>query len=197
RSAPNARRQKIGGLEQNIPGRLSNSGLLATHHATDSHGAFLIGDYAIVRFQRVWLSVECEKLFSIARESDVDVASQFVCVERVRRLSEFEHHEVRDVNDVVDRTNASALNFRAQPLRTRSDFHVVDPTRREKWTLTCRANRHAGFFDGNFGFAGRRLQFLAGERCDFAREAKMTEQIARSEEHTSELQSRGHLVCRL
>ena len=96
----------------------------------------------------------------------------------MRRLSEFEHHEVRDVNDVVDRTDASALNFRAQPLRTRSDFHVVDPTRREKWTLTCRANRHAGFFDGNFGFAGRRLQFLAGERCDFAREAKMTEQIA-------------------
>src|SRR5439155_6345260 len=50
-----------------------------------------------------------------------------------------------------------------------------------------------------FGPARRRV-FLRGDgkfRVRFAIGRKKASRIARSEEHTSELQSRGHLVCRL
>ena len=38
------------------------------------------------------------------------------------RLAEFEHHKIRDIDDVVDRTNPDAFNFRAQPFRTGPTF---------------------------------------------------------------------------
>jgi hypothetical protein len=43
---------------------------------------------------RISLAVESEKFLSVARESHVDVAFQFIGVERVRRLAELEHHKV-------------------------------------------------------------------------------------------------------
>src|SRR5690625_6961973 len=45
-----------------------------------------------------------------------------------------------------------------------------------------------------------KIGFLAGvDKCRFKRQVKPGDQLRleRSEEHTSELQSRGHLVCRL
>src|SRR3979409_847171 len=44
----------------------------------------------------------------------------------MRGLAELEHHEVGDVHDVVDGTNADGLDFRAQPIGTRSDFATGD-----------------------------------------------------------------------
>src|SRR5205823_9566525 len=99
-------------------------------------------------------------------------------VKRVRRLAEFEHHKIGDVDDVVDRANADALDLRAQPLRARSDFHVVDLTGGEKWTFASRGDGHAGLLDVALRFARRRLEFFSSERRDFARESEMTEQIA-------------------
>ena len=94
------------------------------------------------------------------------------------RLTEFEHHEIRDVDDVVDRANADAFDLRAQPLWTSPDFHIVDLADGEKWTFACCADDHVRFLDIDLRFARRRLEFLSSERRDFARESEMTEQIA-------------------
>src|SRR5437870_11291502 len=59
------------------------------------------------------------------------------------------------------------------------------PTRRS--SDLCRAERSGAAIDRRWGGSSRRSR--ARRRSDDARD--------RSEEHTSELQSRGHLVCRL
>src|SRR2546429_7373980 len=54
--------------------------------------------------------------------------------------------------------------------------------------------------DTEWGRPAVRAQLLppsAHARLDRAEHARMAEEVARSEEHTSELQSRLHLVCRL
>src|SRR5439155_14246604 len=112
-----------------------------------SNCAFLIGDNAIVRFERISLSIEREKLFTVVREPHVDIACQFIGIESVRRLAELQHYKIRNIDDVIDRADADALNLRAQPLRTWADVHVVDLSRGEKWTFTGRADGHAGLLD--------------------------------------------------
>src|SRR5439155_543952 len=107
----------------------------AAHYATDSNRALLIGDNTIVRLERISLSIEREKFLAVAREAHIDAALQFICVERMRWLAEFKHHEVRDIDDIVDRADSNALDLRTQPLRTRSDHYVVDLTRGEKRTF--------------------------------------------------------------
>jgi hypothetical protein len=80
-------------------------------------------------------SIEREKFLAVARKPHIDAALQFIGIESMRRLAELQHHEIRDVDDVVDRANADALNFRAQPLRAGTDFYIVDFAQREEWTF--------------------------------------------------------------
>src|SRR5262249_10899578 len=114
-------------------------------HTADPNRTFLLGDYAIVRLERVSLSIEREKFLAAARKSHIDAALQFVDVKRMRRLAELQHYEIRDVDDVVNRANADALNFRAQPLGARPDFHILNPARREKRTFVRGGDFYAGF----------------------------------------------------
>ena len=136
----------------------------------------------IVRRERVGLSIEREKFFAVAREPHIDAAFQFVGIECMRRLAELEHHEVGNVDDVVDRTNADALDLRTQPLRTRPDFHIVDLARGEKWTFARRGDCHACFLVGRCSAlpAGDRLRYnlLVCQRRDLAGQPEMAEQIA-------------------
>ena len=53
-------------------------------------------------------------------------ASKLRGVESVGRLSELQHHEVGNIDHVVDRTNADTFYFRAQPIWARSDPDVFD-----------------------------------------------------------------------
>src|SRR5262249_22059492 len=135
RRPANACRKKISGLEQNIFGRIGHTRFFATHHATNSNRTLLIGDNAIVWFERVSLSIEREKFLTVAREPYVDTALQFIGIERMRRLTQLQHHEIGNVDDVVDGANPDALNLHAQPLRARTHSHLLDLTQREEWTV--------------------------------------------------------------
>ncbi len=79
------------------------------------------------------------------RKPHIDAALQFVGVKGMRRLAKLQHHEIRDVDDIVDRANADALNFRAQPLRAVTHFYVVDSAQREEWTFAGCRDGHPGF----------------------------------------------------
>src|SRR6266404_8578246 len=96
----------------------------------------------------------------------------------MRRLAELEHHEVRDIDDVVDRANTNAFDSCAQPLRAGSDFHIVDLAGGEKRTFARSTDDYAGLLDVDLRVAWCRLEFLSSQRGDFARESEMTEQIA-------------------
>src|SRR5260370_40039947 len=103
----------------------------------------------------------------------------------MRRLAELEHHKVGNVDNVVDRTNADALDLLAQPLRARPDRHVVDLADGGKGTFAFRRNPDGAgtlsfrIFMGDFGrstWRGRHVSFREARYC--AREAEMTEQGA-------------------
>src|SRR5690625_6860536 len=84
---------------------------------------------------------------------------------------------VRAVDD-ADFINRSLRDLQADIERTNADFVIIDPF----YFLDYEANtsRTAG---GDAAATSMKLRRYAG--------------TSRSEEHTSELQSRGHLVCRL
>src|SRR5439155_17306902 len=103
---------------------------------------------------------------------------QFIGVESMRRLTELKHHEIRDVDDVVDRANADALNFRAQPLRAGTHLHVVDLTQRKNWTFSRRRNSHARFLNLDLWLGRRCLELLSAQRCNFTGQTEMAQQIA-------------------
>src|SRR5690625_6348120 len=59
------------------------------------------------------------------------------------------------------------------------------------------AERFRTEVDGQFGTLDRQLRGFLGHRPDLVGQHGAGDYHHRSEEHTSELQSRGHLVCRL
>src|SRR5260370_36701059 len=96
----------------------------------------------------------------------------------MRRLAELEHHEIRDVDDVVDRANTDAFDSCAQPLRAGSDFHIVDLAGGVKRTFAHGADGYAGLLDFDLRIARCRLEFLSSQRGDFAGDAELAQQIA-------------------
>src|SRR5690625_1020602 len=72
----------------------------------------------------------------------------------------------------------------------------IDAAAKEKLTIIAAADTHihADYISGLREFAERGVKIYASDEGD--KEWKY-EWLLRSEEHTSELQSRGHLVCRL
>ena len=115
----------------------------------------VIRDDTYVRLERVSFAIKGEEFFSVPGEPDVDVASQFIGIKRVGRLAELEHHEIGNVDDIIDRANTDALDFGAQPLRTGADMDSLDPARGKERTLVVRGNCYARFPDGNFHFVRR------------------------------------------
>ena len=71
---------------------------------------------------------------------DDDPTVHLAGVESMERLAELQHHVVRDVHDIVDRSNADRRQPPAKPLRTWPYFHVLDSADRIEWTLRRRLN---------------------------------------------------------
>src|SRR5215468_9636308 len=95
----------------------------------------------------------------------------------MRRLPKLQHHEIRDVDDVVDRANTHALNLRAQPLRARTHIYIVDLTQREERTFaSCRDSNGAGAPSRRFCPAGRGRRGSSQSR-NFPGQSEMAQQI--------------------
>src|SRR5260370_3210410 len=81
--SPNARRQKISSLEQNILRRFSHASIFAAHYSADSNRALLISDDKVLRRERVRLAIARQNFFSVSPEPHVDRAFQLVHIEPV------------------------------------------------------------------------------------------------------------------
>ena len=100
----------------------------------------MVGDDQVVGGQRVRFPIKGEKLFALAGQSHVDVAVELVRIKSVSGLAQLEHHEIRDIDDVIDGTNADAFDFRAQPIGTWPDLHVFNSAGGIKWTFVQSGN---------------------------------------------------------
>ena len=98
----------------------------------------------------------------------------------MRRLSELEHHEIRDVDNIVDRPNTDRFDFRAQPSRARADYDVFNAARGIERAFVRRLNLNAAtLFRADFETPRKGVPICSGGQCrDLARQAIMTEQIA-------------------
>ena len=107
---------------------------------------------------------------------------QLVGVEGMQRLADFEHHEIRDVDDVVDRTQPDGFQFRAQPVRARPDLDVLDAargieralSRSARSILTLGRRRSVCRRSGDL----RRRSALPGQSRDLAGQTVMAQQVA-------------------
>ncbi len=98
--------------------RVRHLALEAADDAGQRDGPALVGDHEHVGRQAPQLAVERAELLAVAAAADDDVvARDVVVVEGVQRLPQLEHHVVRDVDDVVDRTLLERDQPLLQPLR--------------------------------------------------------------------------------
>src|ERR1700751_5907749 len=76
--------------------------------------------------QRVRLAIQGNELFSGLGHAHFDPTMQFGKIISVKWLSGFEHHVIRDVDDIINGANSGSRQPRTQPGRTRSDFDAPD-----------------------------------------------------------------------
>ena len=125
--APHGERVEIGALEHDGLRRARHLGVGAAHDTRDGAGPLGIGDDEHLRRECPRLAVEGLERFTRPRGPDTDLpAGQRGEVERVHRLSEFQEHVVRDVDDVADRADAGRLQSSLHPGRGWGDRHVGD-----------------------------------------------------------------------
>lgn len=93
-------------------------------------GLFAVGDAEHIGRQLADVPVERGDPLALGRSADDDgLGGNVGRVKRVHRLAVFQHHIVRDVDDVVDRTDAAGAQARAHPERRRLDAHVFHRAR--------------------------------------------------------------------
>src|SRR5207302_4761868 len=82
------------------------------------------------------------------------------------------------------------------PTRRSSDLHFVCARRARGRDRICARSRLAGTRERDSPIAGRGSNGIGGD-CRRRNRSGSRSRVPRSEEHTSELQSRENLVCRL
>ena len=74
----------------------------------------------------MFLPVKRGKGFSLVRKAYGQCSVDLRSVKSVERLGRFEHHEIRDVDNIVDGTEADRFKALAKPFGAGSDLHAVD-----------------------------------------------------------------------
>src|ERR1019366_7717407 len=118
RSPANRRRLEIGAFQHHARGLGADRAIAAADHAGQRDGARRIRDHQVRFIQRVSFVIErAEGLAGLRRANEDGVPVQQVGVEGVHGLRQFGHHEVRHIDDVVDRVEADRRQPVLQPQR--------------------------------------------------------------------------------
>src|SRR5207302_1435581 len=127
RGAANGDRFEPSALDQNIFRGKGNFGFAAAHNSADAHGsrAVAIADHADVRIELALDAIEGAHFFAGAGAANNDfVVAKFVVIESVQGMAKFEHHVIRNIDDVADAGDAGGFEAVFQPFWGRLDFHV-------------------------------------------------------------------------
>ena len=116
-SAANGNRIEPGALDQNVARAETDFGFGSAHHAADAHGARGIRYHARLFRQRAFGAIKRADFFSGLGAAHHDaVFLQFIEIEGVQRVAQFEHHVIRDVHDVIDGFFADRFQALPQPV---------------------------------------------------------------------------------
>ena len=154
------RRVEAGGLEEDLSGRIRYFGILAAHDAGDADGFFAVADHQGFGRERVFLVIQGHERLAVFRHpGHKPVACHPVVVVGVEGLAGLEHHEVCDVDDVVDGAKPGCGKSRLQPFGGRADGDIEDEPCGKAAAGICG-------FDGNGGEV-----FQLAEGVDACRES--------------------------
>ena len=100
-----------------------------------------------------------------------DMSGNSVVVIGVKRLTELEHDKVRNIDDIIDRTNTRAVQAIHNPCRRWGNLHITQDTRRKASTeiRVCNLNRDEirGIILGRLSYLNlREMQFFSGQCCN-------------------------------
>ena len=119
-----------------MAGGFRNFGFQPAHDTTDSNGPGLIADHEGILIQYALDSIQGGEFFALFCPTDddfdlvpADIASsgqKFVIIERVQRLTPFEHDIVGDVHQIVNRALAHQLQAMLHPERCGLHLHIPD-----------------------------------------------------------------------
>jgi len=180
----NPRRVEPRAFEQHIDGGFAHARVLATHHSGDRHGPFRIRDHEVAGIKRVLAPVQCQKIFPLRRAAHHDPALELRRVEGMQRLAELEHHEIRHVHHVVDRSQADRLDPRPQPGGTRPDLDARNPPQRIKRTRLPVLDPRERRIRAQRGFIDRRNgESRAGENRKLAGDPDVAEPVGAVRRH--------------
>ena len=173
RRAAYVRRFEVRDFEQDIPGGIGDLGVEASHHSGQRDRSPRVCDDQPVGTQLPGLPIESAQGFPTTGAPDDDVmVTDSVVVEGMHRLTQFEHHVVGDVHQVVDRAHAGGRQPFLHPRRRRNDLDVLDQRQSEAATKIRGGDLDRGApLDGGSrprrGDIGR-TQGGAGKRRDLA-----------------------------
>ena len=98
RRAADRDRLEPGGFDEHVLGRVGDLGRGTAHDTGDADGAGLIGDEQVLCVKLTHLVVEGRERLASLCTAHGDAAGELIEVVGVNRLTELEHHVVRDVN---------------------------------------------------------------------------------------------------
>ena len=121
---------EVSGLKEHHRRVADDLAVRAAHDARDADGLVLVADAEHIRRQLALVAVERLDGLALARGAHDDVAAFDAAeVKGVHRLAVFEHHIVRDIDDVVDGAHAAVAQSLAHPAWRRSDLDVFHHAR--------------------------------------------------------------------
>ena len=126
-SGPDAGAQEVGGFHHDGLRIRFNFRIQAAHDACNCHGFFSVLDHQHVRGQGSLGSVQRGEYFAVFCRIHHDlVTCDAVDIEGVKRLAVFQHDEVGNIHDVIDRTHTCMDQPSLEPPRGIADFYILN-----------------------------------------------------------------------
>jgi len=169
-------------LEQDTLGGIGDARVVAAHDAGHADHTLVVGDHEIVGAEFAIDLVESDELLArFCAPHDQPAAGELVEVVRVHRSTGLPHHEVGDVDDVVDRTQPDRFEAVREPLRRTADRDVDCDTRHEADTTrgAYLEARQVGAGEGGVGGELHRwlTQRLIGGNRQFTGDAEVVHRV--------------------
>ena len=120
-------RVEVSRLQEDVLGVFGHTAFESAKDTGNTHCLFFVGNHQIAAVHLTLYAIEGNEFLSLASIANMDlVALDLVCIEGVKRLSALMEHEVRDIDDVVNRTQTDSEQAVLEPIRRFFDLHTFD-----------------------------------------------------------------------
>src|SRR5580700_8110105 len=135
--------------------------------------------------QLVGFTVQSQQLFRGPSETNDNRQRKPAQIVSVNRLSGLQHHVIRYINNVVDRSESGSFKPATHPIRTGTNGDASDLVKDRKWASLRGLNTNLRRIRNRFG------RTSAGSRCFWTRELKDDPQFARNADVAQQIRTIG------